>query len=223
MVPYRILITIIIVCFGSSCTVNERYRNIGKTTNASYSTFFNKKERKPYMSCYTVKKINIEGQIKRYHKFMKDSVRNIASNKDFLKSGYDKGHLKPAAVSKQNIKEMKESFLLSNVAPQFPYFNRVVWRSIESQVRALLKNQDSLIVYTGVVYKKRAKKINGKVEVPYYFYKTILLGDSTETIAYLAKNDSSSLKGMDFKTTVNKIEKLVGFNFYPGLSENLEN
>ena len=150
----------------------------------------------------------LNNAVKRTNNFKIDyAVDSTITLKSYKGSGYDRGHLKPAAVSKGSVSEMKESFLLSNVAPQYPYFNRVTWRGIEADVRALLQNQDSLIVYTGVIYRKRAKRLNKKVEVPYYFYKTILLGDSTATIAFLAKNDSTSVKGLDYKISVNKLER----------------
>jgi len=205
-----------------SCKSTEHYKKVSIADKNSYGVFFNEKERKPFASYYTVNKEDVEGIVKRKNIFYEDTTCSVATNEDFVKSGYDKGHLKPAAVSKGSVAEMKESFLLSNVVPQYPYFNRVTWRGIEADVRALLKNQDSLIVYTGVIYRKRAKRLNKKVEVPYYFYKTILLGDSTATIAFLAKNDSTSVKGLNYKTSVNKLEKLVRFDFYPGLSEAIE-
>jgi DNA/RNA endonuclease G (NUC1) len=69
-----------------------------------------------------------------------------------------------------------------------------VWRSIESQTRNLLKTQDSLMIYTGLIYQKRAPLLNGKTEIPFYFYKVILLGDSSAIIAYIAKKDSTSVR-----------------------------
>lgn len=218
-------LTVITICLVSglfSCKSTEHYKKVSIADKNSYSVFFNEKERKPFASYYTINKEDVEGVVKRKNIFYEDSSCSVATNEDFVKSGYDKGHLKPAAVSKGSVSEMKESFLLSNVAPQYPYFNRVTWRGIEADVRALLKNQDSLIVYTGVIYRKRAKRLNKKVEVPYYFYKTILLGDSSATIAFLAKNDSTSVKGFNYTTTVNIIEKLVRFDFYPGLNDKLE-
>jgi len=218
-------LTVITICLVSglfSCKSTEHYKKVRIADKNSYGVFFNEKERKPFASYYTVNKEDVEGIVKRKNIFYEDTTCSVATNEDFVKSGYDKGHLKPAAVSKGSVAEMKESFLLSNVVPQYPYFNRVTWRGIEADVRALLKNQDSLIVYTGVIYRKRAKRLNKKVEVPYYFYKTILLGDSTATIAFLAKNDSTSVKGLNYKTSVNKLEKLVRFDFYPGLSEAIE-
>jgi endonuclease G len=205
-----------------SCSSTERYKKVELDKKSSYTSFFNAKERKPYSTFYTVKKEDIKGGVKRKNKFIEDTLCLAATNLDFVGSGYDRGHLKPAAVSKRNKHYMSESFYLSNIAPQFPYLNRVVWRSIESKTRNLLKTHDSLMIYTGVIYQKRAPLLNSNTEIPIYFYKAILLGDSSATIAYIAKNDSSSTNGGDYKTTINDIEKLIQFNLFPGLKEELE-
>lgn len=48
--------------------------------------------------------------------------------KDFRCSGYDRGHLAPAA-------NHSETFFLSNISPQNPNFNRGYWKKLEKHVR----------------------------------------------------------------------------------------
>ncbi|MDD3155024.1 MAG: DNA/RNA non-specific endonuclease, partial [Victivallaceae bacterium] len=43
---------------------------------------------------------------------------------DYRKSGYDRGHLAPAADMAWSAKAMSDSFYLSNMSPQVPAFNR---------------------------------------------------------------------------------------------------
>ena len=74
------------------------------------------------------------------------------------------------------------------------------------------------MIYTGLIYQKRAPLLNGKTEIPFYFYKVILLGDSSAIIAYIAKKDSTSVRWPNYIKTVNKLEKLVWFDFYSVLS-----
>ena len=50
-------------------------------------------------------------------------------------SGYDRGHLKPAADSKGSMEEMESSFLMTNMAPQTPNLNRGIWKQLEEAVR----------------------------------------------------------------------------------------
>jgi len=58
---------------------------------------------------------------------------------DYFKSGYDRGHMVPAADAKQSQTAMAETFLLSNIAPQVGEgFNRHYWAYLEAVRRSLL-------------------------------------------------------------------------------------
>jgi len=48
--------------------------------------------------------------------------------RNYKKSGYDRGHLCPAADMTINENAMSESFFLSNMSPQLAGFNRGQWR-----------------------------------------------------------------------------------------------
>nr|XP_055062674.1 endonuclease domain-containing 1 protein-like [Misgurnus anguillicaudatus] len=57
-------------------------------------------------------------------------LNNQASNKDYEKKGFDKGHLAP--VYQANSQECADAtFTLTNAAPQYGSFNRGQWRKIE--------------------------------------------------------------------------------------------
>jgi len=47
---------------------------------------------------------------------------------DYQKSGYDRGHLAPAADMGYSMETMVQSFFYSNMSPQVPRFNRGVWK-----------------------------------------------------------------------------------------------
>lgn len=59
----------------------------------------------------------------------------------YRNSGFDRGHMAAAAnYSNHDDSKMKDSFSLANVSPQHPTMNRVVWSTLESMTRTLLKN-----------------------------------------------------------------------------------
>ena len=53
---------------------------------------------------------------------------------DYKKTGYDRGHLCPAGDMGWSKQTMKESFLMSNMSPQLPKFNRGIWKNLETNV-----------------------------------------------------------------------------------------
>lgn len=58
---------------------------------------------------------------------------------DFAHSGYDRGHLAPAADHASSQARMDATFTLSNVVPQSPSLNREYWARLEKFVRDLTK------------------------------------------------------------------------------------
>lgn len=70
---------------------------------------------------------------------------------DYKNSGYDRGHLCPAAYSKRTHDSMSESFFMSNSSPMLPNFNRNSWLKLEKQTREWAFEKDKLIVITGPV------------------------------------------------------------------------
>jgi endonuclease G len=56
---------------------------------------------------------------------------------DYEASGFDRGHLVPSANQRETEIQNSETFLLSNMSPQAPNFNRGIWRKLEEAVRDL--------------------------------------------------------------------------------------
>jgi len=80
-------------------------------------------------------------------------VTYSAKSSDYTKSGYDRGHLCPAADMGFNPVAMEESFLMSNISPQKPEFNRGIWKELETEVREWAKKEHKLYIVTGPVFK----------------------------------------------------------------------
>ena len=167
----------------------------------------------------------LNNSIKRTNNFKVDyGVDSTITLKPYKGSGYDRGHLKPAALSKTSKDEMKESFLMSNISPQRDRFNRVVWKKYEGYERKLVKKYGGLIVYTGTILPRVfPKKLKGsKITIPKAYFKSILLPDSSSVnfIVYHA------LKNGEVKekfTTINQIEKQLGIDLFQSLPDSLEN
>ena len=165
---------------------------------------------------------------------------NTARSVDYRKSGFDRGHLVPFRDMSFSKIAANESNYYSNIAPQFPGFNRGIWKKLESQFRDWVLEYDSLIIITGVVcreiddYPKSSKKLDifkydiefgkiGNVSVPQFFYKVLIDVDRKESIAFLfdaqyfipnSEYNQPSKNLQDYIVTFSTLESLTGLDFF---------
>ncbi|KAI7855256.1 hypothetical protein BDC45DRAFT_439405 [Circinella umbellata] len=107
--------------------------------------------------------------------------------KDYSGSGYDRGHMAPAADALATQEGMDETFLLTNMSPQVGNgFNRHYWAYLEGFARDLTKNHTDVYVYTGPLFLPRSNQSGyvdidqekaGTSAVSGYFIQYPLLGD----------------------------------------------
>lgn len=198
-----------------------------------YALAYDGRSKNPYYVFETLTQETICGLAERSrHQFTEDPVlpKTIrAQLADYKGSGYDRGHLSPAANNKQNDKVMAESFILSNICPQQPQFNRGYWAKLEKHVRMLAAAYATVKVFTGPLYLPRmgndGKKYvmfpvigEGNVAVPTHFFKVLLLeqkNGSLEQRAYILPNESIAhdTPFEQFETTVELIERASGIIF----------
>lgn len=163
-----------------------------------------------------------------------------AKNDDFLKSGYDRGHMAAAANHKLSQEDLDQTFAYSNISPQWPEFNRGAWEKLERYVRYLAKRSKELYVVSGPLYlplKARdgnlyvTYKVIGSnhVSVPTHYFKVILYESEQNRMtleAFLMPNDNR----MDDSVSINEyripiqrldiIERASGVIFFDQLTRN---
>jgi len=114
-------------------------------------------------------------------------VKFRAKLSDYFRSGYDRGHMVPAADAKGSQEAMDETFLLSNIAPQVGAgFNRHYWAYLEDWCRRLTGSFADVYVFTVPLYLPKLDS-DGKyrithevigsppnVSVPTHFAKVVL-------------------------------------------------
>ena len=201
------------------------------TTNAIvkhgyYTLSYNEKHEQAEWVAYHLKKEHTAyNNFKRpYFKIDPLVKTNAASWRNYKKSGYDRGHLCPAADRKFDKKAFEETFLTSNISPQINAFNAGIWNNLEKQVRYWVKKEKSLYIVTGPVFKNSTKSIGSEqVTVPTYFYKVIYKNDSPKKmIAFLLPHKASTKPLETYITSVDKLEKLLGIDFFKSLPDTLE-
>ena len=159
-----------------------------------------------------------------------------ASLQDYRKSGYNRGHMAPAANHKASAKTLGDTFYLSNITPQLPRFNWGHWAGLEKHVRDLTRKYHTVEVITGPLFlpqeDRKGKRwvvyqVIGKnnVAVPTHYFKVIFLKGTKgrkKTKAYILphRKISSKIPLSHFKTTVEKVESVAGIKFFPSTSPN---
>ena len=163
-----------------------------------------------------------EPSVERSNNFQVDhEVLASADPKDYVHTGFDRGHLAPAADMSSSEEEMQESFLMTNISPQLPSFNRGIWKNLERAVRIWARRESSVYVITGPILSREAThKTIGKnqIPVPEYFYKVIL--DETEPrkmIGFIIPNSATTNSFWSFAMSVDDVEAFTGLDFFRGL------
>ncbi len=151
-----------------------------------------------------------------------------ATPRDYNASGYDKGHLCPAADMGFDAAAIDETFFMSNMSPQVPAFNMGIWRELEELTRDWARRFNNLYVVTGPVLPQPGLGQIGfsKVTVPAAYYKVLLAPEQQRAIAFILPNEKSEKLVTDFACSIDKVEKATGIDFFPrllkGLGEELE-
>ncbi len=132
--------------------------------------------------------VNDMDMVQRLDNFRADAripKRFRAGLKAYSGSGFDRGHL--VASANQDLQDIQnsETFLLSNMAPQQPGFNRGIWARLEREIRELDARESTLETYVltcPVFYFGEVVEMIGEeqadygisVPVPHAFIKSVL-------------------------------------------------
>jgi len=153
---------------------------------------------------------------------------------DYRGSGYDRGHLASAADMARSRITMSESFLLTNIAPQIPGFNRGIWKRLETEIRGWAVERGDINVCTGPVYLDDDGDGvvefdvigRGQVAVPDAFFKIVVAREDSgvDVIAFVLRNTDypSGIKLAGFIVSVDEVEALTGLDFLDRVDDDVE-
>jgi endonuclease G len=190
-----------------------------------YTISYSEADKQAEWAAYYLTPASISGTQKRASKFMPDPLLQAPVKPSaYIKTGYDRGHLCPAADMKLNGASMTESFYMSNMSPQVPSFNRGIWSKLEDKVREWALEKNGVYVVTGPLLNKSCGTIADAITVPCSFYKIIFkqTPHGAEAIAFILSNAGSSLPLKQFVVTIDYLESLTGIDFFASLSDTEE-
>jgi endonuclease G, mitochondrial len=144
-----------------------------------------------------------------------------ATPNDYRNSGYDRGHLVPAADMAWDADAMRSTFVMSNISPQARNFNNGIWRELEELTRSWAKTCKKLYVVSGPVLSQPPKGTIGanEVSIPTAFYKVVLDAESSnpKAIGFIIPNEISFEPLTKFAVSVDEVERVTGLNFFANL------
>ena len=197
-------------------------------THTGYTLSYNEEYELPSYVAYELTRAEVLGSEERNDSFKADPAVRTGSAElsDYRRSGYDRGHMAPAADFKWSAEAMSDTFYLSNMAPQVPSFNRGIWAELEAVVRTFAYENESVYVVTGPVLTDGPYETIGKneVAVPKRFYKVVLdyTDPDIKAIGFVLPNEGSDRSLQSYAMSVDDVEDITGIDFYPRLPDDIE-
>lgn len=148
-----------------------------------------------------------------------------ANTYDYVRSGYDRGHMCPAGDNKWDALAMEQTFLMTNICPQDHVLNIGDWNNLEAQCRQWAKQYGDIYIVCGpILYTGKHKTIGkNKVVVPEAFFKVILrMGKSPQAIGFIYRNNDKRHPWGDYVNSVDEVERITGYDFFPTLPDSVE-
>lgn len=198
-------------------------------THTGYTLSYNEEYELPSWVAYELTREEVTTiAVERNDNFREDEsvTTGSATLSDYRKSGYDRGHMAPAADFRWSAESMNDTFYLSNMCPQTHSFNAGIWSDLESAVRSIAYEDEVIYVVTGPVLTDGPYKTIGQnnVAVPNYFYKVILdyKDPVIKAIGFILPHENSKESLSYFAVTVDEVEEITGIDFFPSLPDEIE-
>lgn len=149
---------------------------------------------------------------------------------DYSGTGYDRGHLVASANKLETELQNSETFLLSNMTPQNPQFNRFTWKALETEVRRLdakPKILETYVICGPIFYFDQPVVSIGiddsnkvTIPVPHAYFKSVLTENDRGTLhmwSFVLPNEKSNKSLDKFQVPTTLVEKLAGIKLWERL------
>lgn len=192
-----------------------------------FNVSFNSDNRTPNWVAWELLRNETSGETSRYNKFWQDEeLEGCPTTRDYSNSGYDRGHLCPAADQKWSRTAMVDCFSLANIAPQDHSLNTGAWKTLENKERQWAGRDSAIVIVAGPIYDKSDTIRIGQagVRVPGAFFKVMIAPylDEPRGIAFVYPNMTAPGNMENYVMTIRDVEKLTGYDFFHNLPDELE-
>lgn len=191
-----------------------------------FNVSFNTQYRIPNYVVYELTLQESKGDESRAKSFAKDeTVDRCPEPYEYTRSGYDRGHMAPAADMKWDYDAMHNSFYMTNICPQKHSLNSGGWKRLEEKIRDWVVKDSALIIVTGPIITENMETIGDGIAVPTKFFKAILapFSNPQKAIGFIYKNVGGQKKIKDQAVSIDEIEQQTGLDLFFNLPDDIEN
>ncbi len=203
-------------------------------TNSAYRAGYDEERKNPAWVGYRIPGDEKFGNYTRVSWFSVDRrTRARVSYRDYTNSGYTRGHLAPsyAIFTRFGKEAQKETYMMSNICPQYRGFNLGIWKKLELDIarpKGWAEKCKELWILAGPIYDEENNCLPCGVEIPDGYYKIVLdvVEESNEprVLPFLFPHKKSIKKPLpSFLTNVDTIEQKTGLDFFRHLDDAREN
>lgn len=193
-----------------------------------YTVSYNPKWLVPNWVAYELTSIETNGEKERSNHFKPDPLvkGDPVTTSDYSKSGYDRGHMAPAADMKWSEQAMHESFYMTNICPQLHNLNAGDWKDLEELARDWARKYGNIYIACGPIVETNYHTIgkNHSIAVPSAFYKVFLRQTNSgwTSIGFIMQNKAGNRPLMTYMLSVDEVEEQTGIDFFYNLPDSIE-
>ncbi|MDE7421144.1 MAG: DNA/RNA non-specific endonuclease [Muribaculaceae bacterium] len=192
-----------------------------------FTLSYNKDNRTPNYVAWELLGAEVSTEWPRKDNFWQDSdINGCTKHSDYTGSGYDRGHMCPAADQKWSEQAMIDCFVMANMCPQLHDLNAGAWETLEDKERLWAKRDSAVMIIAGPIYTDGETYIEkSKVKVPDAFFKVLIAPylEKPRGIAFVYPHMKCPGNMQDYATTIDEVEKITGFDFFSSLPDEIEN
>ncbi len=161
---------------------------------------------------------------------------------DYERTGFDRGHLCPSEDRDSSPADNAATFVLSNVVPQAPKFNRETWKYLEEYARKQVEQGNEVYLVAGpdgvggTGEAGYATSVGAsKITVPAALWKVLLImplgtddlnritPNTTVVAVYIPNNQSVDNQPWSrYRLSVNELEAKIGLRFFTNLPPDVQ-
>lgn len=192
-----------------------------------FTLSYNKDNRTPNYVAWELLGTEVSTEWPRTDYFWQDyDIDGCTKHSDYTGSGFDRGHMCPAADQKWSEQAMNDCFVMANMCPQLHDLNGGAWERLEEKERTWAKRDSAVMIIAGPIYNEDDGQYieKSKVRIPGAFFKVLLAPylDEPRGIAFVYPHMSCPGNMADYATSINEVEKITGFDFFSELPDEIE-